>query len=165
MPKAVTAANIASLCKKGDTQNLANYRPISLLNGLYKIIASVLQIRISTAIDKYIQETQYGFRKGRSTTQALFIARRSQDLAEQTKDGTAMVFLDWGKAFDKIDQKRMVRALERSNVPPQIIKMIKAIYAEPTFRVKTRDETSEEKRQNSGIRQGCPLGLHRDACL
>ena len=157
VPPSITAATIASLSKKGDTQNLANYRPISLLNCVYEIIADAIQIRISEKVDEYIQDTQFGFRKNKSTAQAPFISRRMQDLAEQTGDPTAMLFLDWEKAFDKIDQERMLEALGRLNIPPKTINMIRAIYANPTFQVKIKDESPEVKRQKSGIRQGCPL--------
>ena len=51
----------------------------------------------------------------------------------------------------------MVRALERFNIPTKVIDVIKAFYADPRFVVKIKDEKSETKRQNSGIRQGCPL--------
>ena len=51
--------------KKGDTSDLANYRPIALTNSIYKIIAAALQRRISDKIDNYLQKTQYGLRKQR----------------------------------------------------------------------------------------------------
>ena len=157
MPEELTEANVASIFKKGDTQNLANYRPISLLNTLYKIYASIIHDRISTKIDGYITETQYGFRKKRSTAHALYLARRIQDLAEQSGENIALVLLDWEKAFDKIDQSRMMEALNRLNIPRKIIANIEAIYEKPKFKVKDRDGESDFKEQSSGIRQGCPL--------
>ena len=81
-------ANVASLFKKGDTQNLANYRPISLLNYTYKIYASIIQKRLAEEIDRHVHPTQYGFRAKRSTAQALYIARWIQDIAEQSGDNT-----------------------------------------------------------------------------
>lgn len=46
-----------------------------------------------------------------STAQPLFIARRLQDQAETTGDKLFMVFLDWEKAFDKVDQEKLVEAI------------------------------------------------------
>ena len=57
VPKVLLEANVASIYKKGDTQNLANYRPISLLNGAYNILAAIIQKRISSNIDQVIQKT------------------------------------------------------------------------------------------------------------
>ena len=101
--------------------------------------------------------TQYGFRKGKRTTHALYIARRIQDLAEQSGDNIVLVLLDWEKAFDKIDQARMFEALRRLNIPRKVIVNNQALSANPKFKVKDRDGESEHKTQDSGIRQGCPL--------
>ena len=52
--------------KKGDTSKMDNYRPISLLNSIYKIFAAIVHNRLADKLDKYLQKTQYGFRKGRT---------------------------------------------------------------------------------------------------
>ncbi len=49
-------------------------------------------------------KTQYGFRKGKSTAHAIFVARRLQDYAEKSNTNLALILLDLEKAFDKIDQ-------------------------------------------------------------
>ena len=157
IPEIMTEANVASLYKKGDTQNLANYRPIALLNCMYKIYAGIIQKRISEKIDPYIQSTQFGFRQKRSTAQALYIARRVQDIAEQSGDQVVLTMLDWEKAFDKINQERLLEALTRLNIPDKVVANIGALYEKPQFRVVTKESKSEYKHQSSGIRQGCPL--------
>ena len=116
VPKVLLEAHDASVYKTWDTQHFANYRPISLLNGAYKILAAIIQTIISSKIDQVIQKTQYGFRANRSTSQALYVARRLQYLAEQSGQGMIMCFLDWENAFDKVDQTRMLEALERLNI-------------------------------------------------
>lgn len=58
-------ANVASIYKKGDSSNLANYRPISLLQSSYKILAAMIQERLAASIDHLITKTQYGFRKAK----------------------------------------------------------------------------------------------------
>lgn len=104
MPDEMELADLATLYTKGNVEDPANYRPIALLNTIYKIYASIIQIRLATGLDETLWETQYGFRKKRSTSQPLFITRRLQDQAECTGDKLFMVFLDWEKAFDKVDQ-------------------------------------------------------------
>lgn len=150
-------AKVVSIFKKGNTQDLANYRPISLLTCAYKIFASVLQARIAAVCDVHLAATQYGFRAARSTQQPLFIARRIQDIAEQSGSDLLLVFLDWEKAFDKINHERMFEALNRMNFPPKILRIIKALYAAPCFHVQHDEFISGTYVQNCGIRQGCPL--------
>ena len=110
-------ANVVSIYKNGDSSNLANYRPISLLQVFYKIIAALVKERIDAGLDAYITKTQYGFRKSKSTAHAIFFARRIMDICEQEGSNLSIVLLDWEKAFDKIDHERLIEALERLNLP------------------------------------------------
>ena len=86
MPDEMELSELATLYKKGNVEDPANYRPISLLNTIYKIYAAILQKRLATGLDDKIWETQYGSRKKRSTTQLLFITRRLQDQAGTIDD-------------------------------------------------------------------------------
>ena len=56
---------------KGDTSNQDSYRGIALENSAFKIFSKILTKQITTMVDKYIPECQFGFRKGRSTIQAV----------------------------------------------------------------------------------------------
>jgi len=76
-------ANVVMIFKKGDTSDLTNYRPISLLNTLYKLFAAILQKRIEEQIDKYVQPNQFGFRKGKSTADAVHAIRRAMEYGEK----------------------------------------------------------------------------------
>jgi len=113
--------------------------------------------RIDAGIGFFISNTQYGFRQGKSTAQAIYLARRILDLSEREGSNLSMILLDWEKAFDKIDHSRLLEALERLGVPSNMLSLIKTIYREPKFRVKSGEFKSDYKTQSSGIRQGCPL--------
>ena len=110
-------ARIVSIYKKGDTEKPENYRPISFLQSLYKIYASLIQKRLSKALDERIWYTQYGFRAKKSTSQPIHIIRRLQDYAEASGDPLILLFLDWEEAFDKIDQEILIQAIDRFNIP------------------------------------------------
>ena len=150
-------AQVVTIFKKGSTEQISNYRPISLLNTVYKLFAAIVRKRLADHIDPFISESQFGFRRDRSTTQALFVARRLQDIGEQTGDRVVMLFLDWEKAFDKLCHSRMFEALMRLNIPEKLRNVIAALYKKPTFCVKYDQRTSNIKDQQAGIRQGCPL--------
>lgn len=145
VPIELTQANIASIYKKGNTERQEHYRPISLLNIFYKIIASILKQRIEQGIDTELQSTQYGFRKNKSTSQALHCIRRIQENTERGHTKINLILLDWEKAFDKIYNEKLFEAMERMG------------YQNPQFRVKICEHMSDWKNQETGIRQGCPL--------
>ncbi len=94
VPDELPKANVASLYKNCNPRDQGKCRPISLLNSFYKIIAAVLKTRLEDTLDQHLMCTQYGFRKGTSTTQALYTARRLQDFAERAGLPDNLLFLD-----------------------------------------------------------------------
>jgi len=157
IPKETLKSRVVFIRKKGDTSNLNNYRPISLSNTIYKIYARILQQRIAEGIDEALQETQYGFRAGKSTSDAIHIIRRIMDMAERAGENINLLLIDWEKAFDKISHDGLINAPARMEVPQKYINIIRNIYENAFFRVEIEGTTSRERQQKSGIRQGCPL--------
>ena len=92
-------AIVVSIYKKGDASMLENYRPISLLNSCYKIIAALVKERLDEGLDSWLMATQFGFRKHKSTSHAIFMARRLQDISEKSRTASTLILLDWEKAF------------------------------------------------------------------
>eukprot|EP00973_Karenia_brevis_P063881 8879750-Karenia_brevis.AAC.1 len=65
-------ARVVLIYKKGDTNLCENYRPISLLNTMYKIMAAAIHTRLERGMEQHLQKTQYGFRKLRGAQDALY---------------------------------------------------------------------------------------------
>ena len=156
LAKDMNDAKLVIIYKKGGTDLPQNYRPIALLSVMYKLLASITQARISSKMDEVINKNQFGFRKGKSTSQPLFILR-TQEIQEEAALESHLLLLDWEKAFDKVSQSRMIRAIRRLGVPEKIINMIMAIYLEPKYAITDKDATTAPRTQKTGIRQGCPL--------
>ena len=86
MPEDVLLARVVLIYKKGDSSKCENYRPISLSNTIYKIMARVIQMRIDEGIEQDLQKTQYGFRKKRGTQEALYCIRRAITAGESSQN-------------------------------------------------------------------------------
>ena len=84
-------------------------------------------------MDGVLDKHQFGFRKGRSTSQRLFILRRTQEIQEEAALESHLSLLDWEKAFDKVSQGKMIRAIRRLGIPGNTINMIKAIFFAPNY--------------------------------
>ena len=153
----LTTCRYMSRCTRLDTQDLGNYRPISLLNSLYKIFASIIQNRIASVLDFSLTTTQFGFRKSRGTSDAMHLIRRVIDRGAATNKKTLLLLLDWEKAFDRITHSSMFTALKRAGLPDKYINIIAALYRNPKFYIEADGFVSDFFRQNTGIRQGCPL--------
>lgn len=156
-PPDVLMARVVMIFKKGDADDCANYRPISLLNSVYKIYAAIIKRRLAEALEVVMQPTQFGFRADRSTIDALYIVRKLVTIGEGTQDPAYLLLLDWAKAFDKVKQDKLMEALWRMGAPPKLCRVIKSLYNHPTFCVEMDGYESKVYEQQTGIRQGRPL--------
>ena len=157
LPEEFAQARVVAIYKKGDYSLASNYRPISLLNTCFKIVASVIKHRITPHCEPHLTPTQYGFRQHRGTSEALHIARRIIERSEQFPVPAHLLFLDWEKAFDRIDKHRMFEALKRFGLPDAIVGWIQALYKHGIFTVAFEGHESSRASQQTGIKQGCPL--------
>ena len=150
---------VTLIYKKGDPADYGNYRPICLLNSAYKIFAMIVLKRLLRAgADERVWSSQFGFRKGRGTADALHCTRRALERALSDRGGRLhLLALDWQKAFDSINTDVLLNALRRFGLPGYVCEVIQSIYTDRSFKVRECGETSEEHRQGSGICQGCPL--------
>ena len=136
---------------------LENYRPISLTNIDYKIIAFVLSERIKKNIQKLIGKDQSAYLENR------FIgnnARLLLDMLEYTdneKIAGIMICLDFKKAFDSLNWEFMIKVLEKVNFGEYFINWVKILYKKPKIVVKNNGYLSETIELQKGIRQGCPF--------
>ena len=84
IPAHFNEAHVVQIYKPGKPPTeYSSYRPIALLNITYKILAKMIQERLRQSLDDRIVPFQYGYRRGKSTAEPIFIARRTQDLAER----------------------------------------------------------------------------------
>ena len=154
IPKEWKMAVVVSFYKgKGNDQDPASYRPISLLPVLYKLYATILQHRLASELDSYIRPTQYGFRSARGTRHALFLVRRIQDWSRALSKPMHMLFLDWKQAFDTLDHSALIKGLQRWNIHPGYIEIIQDFYTSPEFSILGMNGQVATGAVSSGIRQ------------
>lgn len=137
-----------------------NYRPISVLNNLGKILEMSIRERLEEHIEhnKIISKNQFGFRKNLSTEDAIFeVTKTLYNSIEKNKKQIA-IFIDLAKAFDTVCHKRLIEKLNNygiRGVPNQLINS----YLEARKQcVKIDKEKSNFKTITCGIPQGTILG-------
>ena len=75
---------------------------------------------VAGGAEERLAASQFGFRKGWSTQDAIFLLRRRVELAHAQRNGQLFVLaLDWAKAFDSLEPNAMLVALKRFGVPPE----------------------------------------------
>jgi len=148
---------ITLIYKKGEPDNLNNWRPITLLNYDYKIMAAVLANRMQKVISSIIHENQVGYIKNRLSG---FNIRLTQDvfqlLYEKRLEGAYMM-VDFTKAFDTIEFQYIEECLKHFNFGVQFCKWVKIMYKDVKSSVLINGWKTKSFEINRGIRQGCPL--------
>ena len=98
IPEECTEGIICPIFQKGDRRLCNNYRPITLLNVVYKIFAILLHNRICTVVEHKIGEYQMGFRPNRSTIDNIFIIRQIYEKCHEYTIELYNVFVDFKQA-------------------------------------------------------------------
>lgn len=103
IPKEWDNAVIILLFKKGDKQRLENYRPISLVPQIYKLLTKIINNRLVNKLDNYQPPEQAGFRSGYSTQDHLQVMRNLIEKSKEYNLPLCLAFIDFEKAFDSIE--------------------------------------------------------------
>lgn len=82
--------------------DLRNFRPISLLGCLYKLVAKVVEARLGAVMDKLISPTQSAFLKGRQLVDGVAVVNEVVDLAWKKKNVCLILKVDFEKAYDSV---------------------------------------------------------------
>ena len=159
VPDEWSTASVAMLFKKGDPADPNNYRPICLQSIAYKLFASLIKQRLLDAgVQNRLWKSQFGFRDGHCTEDAIFVALRKIEQACAQRSGQIrLLALDWKKAFDSINLDSLLDALRRFGIPDFCRQMIHNMMRHRRFYVEDQGSKSSLKSQNSGISQGCTL--------
>lgn len=148
---------ISLIYKKGEKDSLKNYRPISLTNTDYKIIAFIFAKRLQTILIKLISEQQTAYIKGRYIGENGRLILDVFEYCETENLDGILLFLDFEKAFDSVEWNFLFKVLEKFNISNNFIKWANILYTNPIFTMKNNGWLSKTCTMTRGIRQGCPL--------
>ena len=118
VPDKLKIGKIIPLYKAGSQALVANYRPITLLSVFHKILEKLMYTRLITFLDKnnILNECQFGFRSGHSTTQAILLITDKIQRAIESRLYSCGIFLDLSKAFDTVDYCILLAKLEHYGI-------------------------------------------------
>lgn len=159
-PSCLKIALITPLYKKGDTEELSNYRPISIL----PIISKIFEKLIANQILEYLEDNdllcknQFGFRKGLSTVQAISELVSKITDAFENKEHYFTMFLDLSKAFDTVSHELLISKLKYYNFSDSSVTLLKSYLNNRYQLVNVNEKLSDKMIVKHGVPQGSILG-------
>ena len=148
---------ICPIYKKGDRRECSNYRPITLLNVVYKIFAILLHNRLCKMVEHKIGEYQTGFRPNRSTIDNIFIIRQIYEKCHEYNIELHNVFVDFMHAFDSVNRSLISECLKQYEVPKKLTNLTQSTLQQTKAKVKINNNMTEKFEITSGVKQGDPL--------
>ena len=148
---------ISLLPKKNDLLLLKNWRPLTLLNVDYKILAKLIATRLKEALIHLINSDQTGFLEKRFIGHNITSLIEIIEFCEENDLAAVLLSIDFEKAFDKLDWDFLWKCMTFFEIPENIINWVKTLYAGANSCVTNNGHMSSYFPMGRGVRQGCPL--------
>ena len=141
--------------KSGDKTSVTNYRPISLLCIMSKVLERLIYDRIINTVATSITPHQYGFQRGASTLQQLLVYFHQ---LVTLKDEIDAIYIDFRKAFDSVPHNELLIKLWNMGVTGSIWRWFGSYLSDRTQCVSVNNCLSSHLPVISGVPQGSILG-------
>ena len=159
-PNSWRMAIVLAFIKPGKNPLLeSSYRPIALTSCVCKLTEKIVNVRLVNTLENknILSKYQYGFRKQRSTVDAL--VRLQTDILNSfnNKEYLVALFFDIQKAYDTAWRFGIMKTIYNSNIRGSLAIFIKNFLEMRTFKTRIGSELSQEAIQEQGVPQGSVL--------
>ena len=159
-PNILKVAQVTPIYKKGDSQLLENYRPVSMLPIFGKLFEKIIYSRLYSFLmtKNIICGQQFGFRKHHSTSHAINYSVNLILDGIQSQKHVLGIFIDLSKAFDTINHGILLEKLCRYGIRGNCLELLKDYLTSRNQLVKFNGEKSNLGTIEFGVPQGSVLG-------
>ena len=156
IPEMWQVGSIKLIPKSKDKGNPSNFRPITLLQVLYKVFTNILEERLYqfVTLNNFISPYQAGFRKGYSTFSQINILNNILEDKIQFNKEIHLIYIDFKKAYDSVEHWALKQILTYYKIPESIVNLIFNIHNKSKSFISLNIGDTEEFNLNRGIRQG-----------
>uniref|UniRef100_A0A3Q3B436 Reverse transcriptase domain-containing protein n=1 Tax=Kryptolebias marmoratus TaxID=37003 RepID=A0A3Q3B436_KRYMA len=157
LPLSCRRAVIALLPKKGNLQDIKNWRPVSLLCTDYKILSKALAARLGKAMEQVIHRDQTYCVPGRSMVDNIYLIRDVLEVSGSLGLQTGLISLDQEKAFDRVEHDFLWKTMRGFGFSEGLIAKMQVLYSGAESLLKINGGLCAPFRVGRGVRQGCAL--------
>ena len=141
--------------KKVNATHCSDFRTISLIPHVSKIMLKILTKRIERRAEEYLSRSQFGFRKGVGARDAIGVLRMLVERSLEFDNEMYVCFIDFEKAFDRVKWDVLMRVLKKLGIDWRDRRMLAELYMKQEVLVRIEDEMTEPGMIGRGVRQGC----------
>ena len=146
-----------TLPKKPKAMICTEFRTISLMSHVTKLLLKIIQQRMASKIDKKVSRLQSGFRPGTGTREGIFNLRTICERATDVQKDVYICFIDYTKAFDRVKHFKMIECLSEIGIDDKELQIISKLYWEQSACVRTESGMTSDFKIKKGVRQDCVL--------
>ncbi len=159
-PEKFKTSRVVPIYKNGDKLSCDNYRPISLVSSIAKILDKIVAIKLTNHLDlnKLIYPYQFGFQKKVSTEDSLLHLQNFVSTALNEDKYCIGIFLDLKKAFDVVSHDILIKKLEKIGIKNNCLKWFKCYLSGRKQMVDINGTYSSPAEINISVLQGSILG-------
>ena len=160
MPLTWKTSSVVPIPKGDDKSSVKNYRPISLLSIISKLLERHMYWQIATHLEVYypISLQQWGFQPKKSTTAALLDVYNTWAMEVDKGKEICAIFFDLKKAFDSVPHRSLIEKLKSIGLNPYILRWVIFYLSNRSQYVVLNGERSPTSDVISGVPQGSVLG-------
>ncbi|GJS67185.1 RNA-directed DNA polymerase, eukaryota [Tanacetum coccineum] len=156
-PRGNNASFIALIPKVADAKFVTDFRPISLIGSIYKVITKILADRLSLVISDLISDTQSAFVANRQILDGPFIMNEVLDWCKRKRKKALFFKVDFAKAYDSIRWDYLLDVLHAFGFGPNWCKWIQGIFSSAMASILVNGSPTSEFPFFRGLKQGDPL--------
>lgn len=146
--------------KVDDPKLIAQFRPISLCNVIYKIISKLLAVRVKRVLSDVISPVQSSFLPGHLITDNILVAYESVHTIKNKRSGVVgacVVKLDMHKAYDRVEWIFLESIIRKLGFDERWISLMMACVTSVRYQVRFNSEETDMFGPTMGLRQEDPL--------
>ena len=155
IPEDICNSIFIAIPKKAGAVKCENFRTISLISHINKILLRICINRLRNKINPEIAEEQYGFQPDKGTRNAIYLLRVLSERAIQVQTPLYLCFVDYKKAFDRVRHEEILKQLHSIGADEKDLRLVQALYYTQQASIKIGNSTSNSIPIKKGVRQGC----------